>query len=139
MIKKLLIKYPSYIAIFAICASTIMMTQPWRWVTENFSFEQLLDPSYLLLVGWVISPYLALIILFRKSGKSRSERVINVIASSLICLPPLYWKFDTIFIHRDAQGIFLFLYLPIFQWFVAGIIIIVVMIIRNKENLKNGY
>jgi hypothetical protein len=68
-----------------------------------------------LFVLWAVSPY---ILLGTVSFRAMSHRtVLTSSVLSVLCMASVYMYFDSLFIHPDAQGALVFLFLPLYQLF----------------------
>lgn len=132
-------KIGRYVLIVAMLVTVAIMTyaaQPWG---ENKENQTLIDYVYLVAFSlWSIVPYLSLMIfihLFRKH--EFTYKVVNI-GAGMIILVSLAFLIDTVFIHTDAQGALVFLFLPIYQWLallLLGIIsAIVFQLAKKNEN-----
>ena len=136
MNKSYLIKF-DWIFLISICLFTftiaIYAAQPWG---DNYAYKDLADYFYLLgMMLWAISPYLAMfIVLFIFSRKKVLIKTFSI-CMLIISLFAGYILFDTMFIHIDAQGGLIFLFLPIYQW-LAFFIMLFICAAVNKFTKK---
>ncbi len=62
---------------------------------------------------WGVSPFLVLLLISHRAISHRS--VITTTLLSILCFLGTYLYFDSLFVHLDAQGALVFLFLPIYQ------------------------
>jgi hypothetical protein len=48
--------------------------------------------------------------------------VFRTVVASLLCISGVAIIFDTVFIHIDAQGGLVFLFIPFYQWVILGLL-----------------
>lgn len=108
----------------------IYAARPWG---DNYAYQEISD--YVLLAGfvvWALSPY---IYLFFFAGR-RSARLTNVFGAAvavLICVVGTAVVFDTVFIHPDAQGGLIFLFMPAYQWLGIGALELILVVTRARN------
>lgn len=110
-------------------AMEIYAAQPWR---DNYAYSKFED--YLSLAGmmlWSMSIYIALIIVLlifaRKMILIKTVTMGILLISSLSC----FILFDTNFIHIDAQGGLVFLFLPMYQWLSFFVLLFICAIVSK--------
>ena len=136
MNKSYLIKF-NWIFLISICLFTLVMgiyaAQPWG---DNYAYSKFSD--YLQLFGmmlWAVSPYLAMFIVLRVITKKEILIKTFSVCTFAISLFAAFILFDTMFIHIDAQGGLIFLFLPIYQW-LAFIVFLFICSLVNKFSKK---
>ena len=130
MYKSNLIKF-DWIFLIGICLFTLVMgiyaAQPWG---NNYAYSKFSD--YLQLFGmmlWAVSPYLAMFIALLVF--SRKEILIKTFSVCMFAISLFagYILFDTMFIHIDAQGGLIFLFLPIYQWLAFFVLLFICTVV----------
>ena len=107
------------IALVATIAVAIYMARPWG---DNYAYQEIAGYIALLLfILWACSPYCYFLANTRNYPDSAPLAVSNLIAALLVCIGGLYLLADAAFIHIDAQGGLIFIFLPIYQWLVIGL------------------
>lgn len=126
MSKSHLIKF-DWIILICICLFTLTMAiyaaQPWG---DNYAYKKLTDYFFLFgMMLWAISPYFAMIITL--SIFSKKEILIKTYSIGMLIISLLagFILFDSMFIHIDAQGGLIFLFLPIYQWLAFFILLFI--------------
>ena len=118
------------LAAIATVALAIYAAQPWG---DNYAYQNL--SGYLLLivfVAWAISPYIYLFLSAGRHSPQRIRDLFRISVTLLICMGGLTVVVDIVFIHPDAQGGLVFLFLPIYQWIVIGILELTLALLRSK-------
>ncbi len=136
MNKSYLIKF-DWIFLISICLFTFAMgiyaAQPWG---DNYAYSKLAD--YFLLIGmmlWAISPYLAMFIVLLVFSRKKILIKTFSVCMFVISLFAGFILFDTMFVHIDAQGGLIFLFLPIYQW-LAFFVLLFICAVVNKFSKK---
>jgi hypothetical protein len=111
----------------------IHAAQPWE---DNYAYSKLADYFYLVaMMLWSISPYLgmfiALLVFLRKKILIKTFSVCML----AISLFSGFILFDTMFVHIDAQGGLIFLFLPIYQWLALFVLLFICAVV-NKFSKK---
>jgi len=110
----------------------IYMAQPWG---DNYAYQNVFGYIFLVIfMLFAISPYLGLVLLIRIFRKYRAALIGFLIGVSLISLFGMYALIDTAFIHIDAQGALIFIFLPILQWFALIILTAICFFLRRFNN-----
>jgi hypothetical protein len=113
----------------------VYAAQPWG---DNYAYKGFSD--YLTLFGymlWAISPYFMLAIIFHGFRHHPSASLVALVGTVLIVLASAALLIDAIFVHIDAQGGLIFLFLPIPQWLAAlflGLICLIVYKVIKKKS-----
>lgn len=76
----------------------------WRWLVGVSGFA-----------GWAALPWLACGFAVRWLSRSRAASALMLAASALLCAATAWLLVDTLFVHIDAQGGLVFLFLPVWQ------------------------
>ena len=117
----------------------LMIYAAHRW-GENYANQTLTDYVYLLAFSfWSIVPYLALIIFLHLFREYKHPHYVVNCGVGLIILASLAFLIDTVFIHPDAQGAHIFLFLPIYQWLAILLLGIVAAIIFQLTKKSSAY
>lgn len=138
MNKSLLVKI-NFIFILLACIFTMAMeiysARPWG---DNYAFTQFDD--YLTLAKmmlWSISIYLTFaILLFILSRKMILIKTVTI-GIFIISLLSCFIIFDITFIHIDAQGGLVYLFLPFYQWFALFVLLCVCAIVFMFSSKKS--
>jgi len=130
MNKSILVKFDWFFLI-GICLFTfailIFAAQPWG---DNYAYSKFSD--YFKLTGmilWSISPYLAMFIALLVFSKKKVLIKTFSVCIFVISLFAGLILFDTMFIHIDAQGGLVFLFLPIYQWLAFFVLLLICAIV----------
>lgn len=113
----------------------LYMARPWD---DNYAYKNIsgyLSLSMFML--WAISPYIGLSFLTLIFKKHRLAIIGFMIGTFIISLFGVYGLIDTSFLHIDAQGGLIFIFLPIYQWF-ATIILVGICIFLKRYNHANA-
>ena len=116
-------------------AIMVYAAQPWG---DNYAYKTYYD--YLTLIGymlWAISPYFMLAIIFHGFRHHPSASLTALVGTVLIVLASAALLIDAFFVHIDAQGGLIFLFLPIPQWFAAlflGLICLIISKVIQKKS-----
>ena len=116
-------------------AIMVYAAQPWG---DNYAYKTYSD--YLTLIGymlWAISPYFMLAIISHGFRYHPAASLTALVGIVLIVLASAALLIDTFFVHIDAQGGLIFLFLPIPQWLAAlflGIICLIVSKFIKKKS-----
>ena len=129
--------YSLILAMIITVAIIIYATHPWR---GNYANQMFTDYVYLLAFSfWSIIPYLALMILIHLFKEYKLSYYIVISGSEVIILTSLLFLIDTVFIHPNSQGAYIFLFLPIYQWLAILLLGIVVGIaFQLNKNITVG-
>jgi len=86
---------------------------------------------------WAISPYLYASFMMKRSIDGRAIKILFVL-SLILTIGGIYLLLDAMYIHPDPQGALAFVVIPIYQWFVL-LVALVLMYVGNKygNNIKN--
>ena len=107
----------------AVIAIGLYMAQPWG---DNYAYQDVEGYGRLaLLVLFAISPYLALLIfswVFARYAGARSS--LFAVGAAVIGVAGVAAYFDTAFIHTDAQGGLIFLFLPVIQLIACFLLVV---------------
>lgn len=110
------------ISAVAVMAIGIYMAQPWG---DNYAYQDARSYWELcLILVFAISPYIALALCAKLFAKSEGASRLFLICSLLIGIAGLAAYIDAAFIHVDAQGGLIFLFLPMVQ-LAAGFALVV--------------
>lgn len=124
------IRWLSGLAAIVTVALSIVSARPWG---DNYAYQDI--SGYLMLAGfmaWSISPYIYLLLSAgRSAAANRPSRFLSVAVAFLICVGGVAAVWDTVFIHIDAQGGLVFLFLPVYQWLLIGALEITLVILRR--------
>ena len=102
------------ISIAVVTVLGIYAARPWG---DNYAYKTLADYLVLLVfLAWAASPYA---FFARKAQATGSCHTARFVAALIVCGAGIAAVTDSIFIHPDAQGGLVFLFLPVYQW--AGI------------------
>ena len=102
------------VALVATIVLGIYMARPWG---DNYAYENL--TGYLGLfafLAWACGPYIYLIWISRTRSSMRASAISRLAVALLVCVGGIVILIDTAFIHIDAQGGLIFIFLPIYQW-----------------------
>ena len=116
-------------------AIMVYAAQPWG---DNHAYKTFSD--YLTLFGymaWAISPYFMLAIIFDGFLHHPSASLTALVGTVLIVLASAALLIDAFFVHINAQGGLIFLFLPIPQWLAAlflGLICLIVSKVIKKKS-----
>lgn len=117
---KTLAKLITILSLLVTMGLMIYSAQPWG---DNYAYKNI--AGYILLgvfLAWAASPYVILWLLSNKAVDDRVSVLTILGGTVLICGLTLALLIDTVFIHIDAQGGLVFLFLPIYQWIAVGIL-----------------
>ncbi len=64
---------------------------------------------------WSVLPYLILVFISYRAQSVRTLLAVTIL--SVVCILSTYLYFDSLFVHPDAQGALIFLFLPLYQLF----------------------
>ena len=81
---------------------------------------------------WMILPYSILLLVSYRAASRRT--LITVATLSALCLLSIYWYIDSLFVHPNAQGALIFLFLPLYQLLAT----IVGFLVLATANLISG-
>ena len=119
--------YSLIVAMIVTVVIMIYAAQPW---SDNVANQTLTDTIYLVAFSfWSIVPYLTLMLFIHLFRKHKPSFYAANIGAGIIIVASLAFLIDSIFIHRDAQGAFLFLFLPIYQWLAILILALICAIV----------
>jgi hypothetical protein len=93
---------------------------------DNVAYKKFTD--YLYLIGymlWAVSPYVMLSLVVYVGRNNPTSITIAFFGSVLIIAGAAAVLIDAVFIHPDAQGALVFLFLPIYQWLAALVLLFV--------------
>lgn len=108
----------SLVAVIFTAAIQIYAAQPWG---DNYAYQSVRDYLGLsVFVIWAISPYLFVYFSSYFQKSSRKPLLFRLIAGALLLVVALYIYINATFIHLDAQGGLVFLFLPLYQWMFLG-------------------
>lgn len=99
--------------------SGVSMARPWG---DNYAYQDV--SGYLglfLFLTWAASPYIYLYWMSRKLNVSGPFKLARLILTTIVCVGGIYIVVDSTFIHLDAQGGLIFVFLPVYQWILVGI------------------
>ncbi len=122
-----------------LCTVTLMVyaAHPWG---DNYAYQTLTDYIFLTAFAfWAVIPYLALMLLIQIFHRHKISIYVTLIGAGIICLASVGLLIDMVFIHVDAQGSLLFLFLPVYQWvaiFILGVICVIVNYTLEKTEEK---
>ena len=89
--------------------------------TAGMTFDAL-DKSAILIglvfIGWGISPYILLLVL-NKMARRVKAKVVVLVSSIINAALGLAVIIDAMYIHPDAQGGLVFIFIPFYQWVLA--------------------
>lgn len=122
------------VAAIASVAIGIKMAQPWG---DNYAYQHL--GGYLVLAGFLlfaVSPCVGLWLLARIFRGHATASKVFVIGALLIAAAAVYAYFDVAFMHPDAQGGLVFLFLPVYQWFAAAVLTVLCSVIRARAGAR---
>ena len=106
------------VAVAASVSIGIYMAQPWG---DNYAYQDLSGYLFLIVyLAWACSPYAYLVWASRRFKALNVPVVSRFIAALLICIGGIIVLIDTAFIHLDAQGGLIFVFLPLYQWLAVG-------------------
>jgi hypothetical protein len=102
----------------------VYAAQPWG---NNYAYQNFIGYVMLVIfVGWAVSPYLFILLAIRREMRdNKGLRISLLIVISLFCMASMAIIFDTVFVHIDAQGGLVFLFLPIYQWVAIGLLVFI--------------
>lgn len=89
--------------------------------------DSLFSPVMLGFAAWAMAPYLLLFYSTRFLTSARVSWVIFVSILAIVCLG-VFIYIDAFFIHLDPQSGLVFIFIPIYQLILSGIILIVASI-----------
>jgi len=96
----------------------------------TFSLERL---AFVVgLMAWCISPYAVLAFAAGAMRASRRALVTLLVTTVLVAGAAAVAYVDTFFIHLDAQGALILLFMPVWQWVAVVIGIIVASLLPSK-------
>ena len=128
----------NFVFLSAACVFTIAMelyaAQPWG---DNYAYSKLED--YLTLLGmmlWSISIYIALFIALLIFASKVILIKTYTIGMMIIVLLSSFILFDTNFIHINAQGGLVFLFLPIYQWLAFFLLLFICDVVFKFRKIK---
>jgi len=114
----------------------VYAAHPWG---DNYAYQGIFGfVGYLVLatmVAWAISPYIYLYLSTRRHSSYCIKNLFRTGVTLLICIGGIAAVFDTVFIHSDAQGGLIFLFLPIYQWLVIGVMELILTFIRSRNTI----
>jgi hypothetical protein len=99
--------------------SGVSMAQPWG---DNYAYQNV--SGYLglfLFLAWAVSPYAYLYWMSGRLNASGPVKLARLIVTAIVCVGGIYIVVDSAFIHLDAQGGLIFIFLPIYQWILVGL------------------
>ena len=120
------------VSLIATISFGIYMAQPWG---DNYAYQNI--SGYLGLAAfltWACSPYFFLIAVSKNESTSNITSVFRLIAALIICSLSIFMLFDTAFINIDAQGALVFIFLPIYQWVLFGLVELIGRFIGKIKN-----
>lgn len=128
----------NYSFLLVICIFTIAMgiyaAQPWG---DNYAYSKWED--YFSLAGmilWSISTYIGIFIVLRIFARKMILIKTYTIGMLTIALLSSFILFDTNFIHIDAQGGLVFLFLPIYQWLSFFLLLFICAIVFKFSRMR---
>jgi len=98
------------------------------------STSQPLSATVAGFLGWAVSPYLGLMLLTRTARQKVSIITIAILTAAIAGFG-IWIYVDSMFIHSDAQSALVFAVVPLWQW--ALILITVLLLFFN--NLRNNF
>jgi len=106
-------------------------------------FVQTLKPTSLMenmiISGWLMLPYIVLVLFLRFIAKNRPVIMATVIVSAIVVTSGLVFLIDIIYLHPDAQGGIAVMFTPIYQG--AGMVVLfpaVYWLIRVNDKQITG-
>jgi len=84
---------------------------------------------------WIAAPFVLMGIAIFTGNSVRSLRLLLVL-SILMALSSMYFYYDALFLHVDAQGALIFLFLPLCQLIAAAIALLGVVIARVRKGVR---
>ncbi len=107
----------------------VYAAQPWG---DNYAYRNL--SGYLSLFGfmlWAVSPYLVLAFILYFCRNNSTSMTIAFIGTVIIVLAAAVILVDAFFIHLDAQGALVILFLPVYQWLAAFLLILICAVLGS--------
>ena len=100
----------------------VYAARPWG---DNYAYQSLSGYLVLLLfMGWALAPYAALMVSNAWLGGSRPGGRLVFVAVLLTTGLGLWVIADAVFLHPDAQGALVFVVLPLYQWLIVGLVLV---------------
>ena len=116
----------------AVLSSIILVyaTQPW---SPDFTFDRILS-GYTI---WILSPFFLMGIPALILNFSKSSSKAYFIGSLIVTLIVLVSYIDAFFIHLDAQGALIFIFMPGYQIIGYIIVLIITFVIQFVKGKKD--
>ena len=125
------IYFLSLVAILSTISLLIYSAHPWG---GNYAYKTASDYLLLLVfIFWAFSPYMYLLIRSFRARWVNKQLITWFVVSMIVCAGGVSIFVDTVFIHIDAQGALVFLFLPIYQWVILVIFKVVDSIVWRKK------
>lgn len=108
----------------------IYAAQPWG---DNYAYQSFAGYlSLLLFMGWAISPYFALMVTTVWLVEPGAGRWMVLAGALLITVFGAWLTIEAIIIRPDAQGGLVFIFLPLYQWLVVAVIVLVGLWLKRR-------
>ena len=104
--------------------------------TSELWIKNAIELKALAWLSWVVSPYLLLLFAVWFFRKNKIIRNVLFVGTLLIVLPGIIGYIDAFFIHMDAQGGLIFIFLPLYQICLTGIFILIAVFIFCMQKFK---
>jgi hypothetical protein len=110
-------------------AMSVYVAQPWG---DNYAYQKISDYlSLFYMMLWETSPFALVAFLLRYSFKNKITIIIFSLGIFIILLLSAFILIDTNFIHLDAQGGLVFLFLPFYQWIAILVLLTICLIVQR--------
>lgn len=88
---------------------------------------------------WIAAPFILMVVAIAIANSLRSLKVVFVL-SVLLALSSLFIYWHALFIHVDAQGSLVFVFLPLYQLVAVAAVLLAVIVVRIRARLaaNNG-
>ena len=110
-----LIRILSVAATISTVGLAIYSAQPWGDNSTGYV-------GLIIFIAWAISAYVFMYISAAWLLGFPRLMVFRTVVASLLCISGVAIIFDTVFIHIDAQGGLVFLFIPFYQWVILGLL-----------------
>ena len=98
----------------------IYSAQPWG---DNYAYQNFTGYLGLILfIAWSISPYAFMYGAAAWLPEHPRLMAFRAVVTSVLCISAVAIIFDAVFIHIDAQGGLVFLFIPFYQWVILGLL-----------------
>ena len=109
-----LIRILSVAAAISTVGLAIVSAQPWGDNSTGYV-------GLIIFIAWAISAYVYMYFSAAWIPGFPRLMVFRTVVASLLCISGVAIIFDTVFIHIDAQGGLVFLFIPLYQWVILGL------------------